>query len=62
MVEPIIFILLIDISTNPVFCPIIPLIAPAFADNAFANEGMRMPADLFRLRVEDPNKNHLEVL
>ena len=60
MVEPIIF-MLIDVPTNPVFCPILPLIALAFADDAFANEGIRTPADLFRLRVEDPNRNYLEV-
>ena len=60
MVEPIIFMLM-DVPTNPIFCPILPLIALAFADDAFANEGIRTPADLFRLRVEDPGKNHLEV-
>ena len=59
MVEPIIFMLIV-ISANLVFCPILPLIALAFAD-AFANEGIRAPADLFRLRVEDPDKNYLEV-
>ena len=37
-------------------------IALAFADDAFANEGILTPADLFRLRVEDPDKNHSEVL
>ena len=50
-----------DIPTNPVFRPILPLIAFAFADDAFANEGIRTPADLFRLQVEDLDKNHLEV-
>ena len=60
MVEPIIFMLM-GVPANPVFCPILPLIALAFADDAFANEGIRTPADLFRLRVEDPDKNHLEV-
>ena len=60
MVEPIIFMLM-DVPTNLVFCPILPLIALAFADDTFANEGIRTPADLFRLQVEDPDKNHLEV-
>ena len=60
MVEPIIFMLM-DVPTNPVFCPILPLIALAFADDAFSNEGIRTPADLFRLRVEDSNRNYLEV-
>ena len=60
MVEPIIFMLM-DVPTNPVFYPILPLIAFAFADDAFASGGIRTPADLFRLRVEDPDKNHLEV-
>ena len=55
MVGPIISMLM-DVPTNPVFCPILPLIALAFA-----NEGIRTPADLFRLRVEDPDKNHIEV-
>jgi hypothetical protein len=32
MVEPIIFMLM-DVPTNPVFCPILPLIALAFADD-----------------------------
>ena len=59
MVKLIIF-MLIDISENLVFCPILPLIALAFAD-AFANEGIRAPADLFRLRVEDLDKSYLEV-
>ena len=60
MVEPIMFMLM-DAPTNPVFSPILPLIALAFADDAFANEGIRTPADLFKLRVEDPNNNYLEV-
>ena len=59
MVEPIIFMLM-DVPTSPVFCPILPLIALAFADDDFANEGIWMPPDLLRLRIEDPNKNHLE--
>ena len=46
---------------EPVFCPILPLISLAFADDAFANEGIRTPADLFRLQVEDPDKHHVEV-
>ena len=46
MVVPIIFMLM-DVPTNPVFYPILPLIALAFADDAFANEGIRTPADLF---------------
>ena len=60
MAEPIIFMLM-DVPTNPVFCPILPLIAQAFANDSFANKGIRTPADLFRLRVEDPGKNYLEV-
>lgn len=32
-----------DISTDPVFCPIPPLAALAFADDAFPNEGIRAP-------------------
>ena len=59
MVEPIIFMLM-DVPTNPVFCPILPLIAIAISDDAAANEGIRMPADLFRIRVEDADKNHLQ--
>ena len=39
MVEPIIFMLM-DVPTNPVFCPILLLIALAFADDAFTNEGV----------------------
>ena len=53
MVEPIIFMLM-DVPTNPVFCPILSLIALAFADDAFANEGIRTPEDSFRLRVGGP--------
>ena len=60
MVEPIICMLM-DVPTNPVFCPILPLIALAFADDVFVNEGIRTPADQFRLRVGDPGKYHLEV-
>ena len=59
MVEPIIF-MLVDVPTSPVFCPILLLIALAFANDAFANEGIRTPADLFRHQVEGPDKNHLE--
>ena len=60
MVELIIFMLM-DVPTNPVFCPIILLIALAFADGAFANEEIRTPADLFRLRVGDFGRSYLEV-
>ena len=38
MVEPIIFMLM-DVPTNPVFCPILPLIALAFANDAFPMKG-----------------------
>ena len=53
--------ILIDVPTNPVFSLILLLTELAFADDVFANEGIQRAADLFRLRVEDPGKNNLEV-
>ena len=42
MVEPTIFMTM-DVPTNPVFCPVLPLISLAFAED---------PADLFRLELK----------
>ncbi|KAF8534000.1 hypothetical protein BDD12DRAFT_897299 [Trichophaea hybrida] len=48
--EPVTYILY-ERRDNPIFCPIMNLLALAFADNAFKEEGIQRPEDLYNLEI-----------